>query len=140
MTAAAVSRCASCAVPEHLNPQADRDCHTVALEWLQPEEEEAAGNYEEDDEDELPEVPPMPFIVPKTPVEQAGVVLHEKQAFAQQLINTALQVLSPDRSGLRHAVDPADLWLWLCRCALCISLASAPGWMTILLAHAMTWQ
>lgn len=39
-----------------------------------------------------PAVPPLPSMVPKNPVEQAGLVLGAKQATAQQLINAALHV------------------------------------------------
>jgi hypothetical protein len=40
----------------------------------------------------IPAVPPLPLMVPKNPVEQAGLVLGAKQATAQQLINAALHV------------------------------------------------
>lgn len=41
---------------------------------------------------QAPLIPPLPLLVLRTPIDQAAAVLVQKQAVAQQLISTALQV------------------------------------------------
>lgn len=40
----------------------------------------------------MPDVPPLEPLIPKTPVEQAGAVLAQKQAAAQNIMGLALAV------------------------------------------------